>query len=219
MTIRLYDLCGAGDLRFSPYCGRAKMALAIKGLPYETVPVRFTEIGSVGDGSYKTLPVIEDDGTFVSDSFAIAEYLEERSPEHPLFSPGEAGRAAARFVEGTLNLTVHSRAMAVIVKDIHDAVDPMDKDYFRTSREGRLGKPLEAVDAGRAEALPLLRAALSPLRHVLRDRPFLGGDAPMFVDCLAYGSLAWIQAFGTVDLSDDEILSGWYGRCRAIVQG
>ena len=39
MTIRLYDLAGAeAERRFSPFCWRARMALAHKGLDVETVP-------------------------------------------------------------------------------------------------------------------------------------------------------------------------------------
>jgi glutathione S-transferase len=44
MAIKLYDLAGAeDDRRFSPYCWRVKMALKHKGLPFETIPWRFTE--------------------------------------------------------------------------------------------------------------------------------------------------------------------------------
>ena len=44
MAIKLYDLAGAEtDRRFSPYCWRARMALAHKGLEVETIPWRFTE--------------------------------------------------------------------------------------------------------------------------------------------------------------------------------
>jgi hypothetical protein len=38
MAIKLYDLAGAEtDRRFSPYCWRARMALAYKGLEVETI--------------------------------------------------------------------------------------------------------------------------------------------------------------------------------------
>src|SRR5437660_10442269 len=44
MPITLYDLAGIeAERRFSPFCWRAKMALAHKGLAVETVPWRFTE--------------------------------------------------------------------------------------------------------------------------------------------------------------------------------
>ena len=44
MTIQLYDLAGADEnLRFSPFCWRARMALAHKGLAYETIPWRYSD--------------------------------------------------------------------------------------------------------------------------------------------------------------------------------
>ena len=52
MTIVLYDLCGADkDFRFSPACWRTTMALAHKGLDFETVPTRFTDIPGIADGN------------------------------------------------------------------------------------------------------------------------------------------------------------------------
>ena len=43
-TMKLYELAALEDDRcFSPYCWRIKMALAHKGLSYETIPWRFTE--------------------------------------------------------------------------------------------------------------------------------------------------------------------------------
>ena len=44
MARLLYDLCGRDPvLRFSPYCWRTKLALAQKGLEFETIPWRFTD--------------------------------------------------------------------------------------------------------------------------------------------------------------------------------
>ena len=50
MSITLYDLCGQDDRRFSPFCWRTKYALAHKGLAFETVPVSFSAIKTIGDG-------------------------------------------------------------------------------------------------------------------------------------------------------------------------
>ena len=42
MTIEMYDLVGLEDRRFSPFCWRARMALAHKGLDHVATPVGFT---------------------------------------------------------------------------------------------------------------------------------------------------------------------------------
>ena len=43
MAITLYELLGADDRRFSPYCWRTPMALAHKGLRPEIIPCKFTD--------------------------------------------------------------------------------------------------------------------------------------------------------------------------------
>lgn len=219
MTARLYDLAGAGDLRFSPYCFRAKLALAVKGVAVETIPVPFTGIRSIGHGSFRTLPVLEDSGELVGDSFSIALHLERFYPDRPaLFAPGEAGQAAARLAEGFMNLVLHPKLLPAMVLDIHNSLQAVDQPYFRHSRESRLGRTLEEVQAGRAGKLEELRLLLWPLRHALTGRAFLGGEHPMFVDAAVFGSIAWSVAIGTVDLlGDDPVLVPWFWRCAAML--
>ena len=90
MAISMYDLCGAEvERRFSPFCWRAKMALAHKGLDVETVPWRFTEKDKLPQPNAGRVPVIVDAGRVVHDSTAIAEYLDETiaprlHPEDPV---------------------------------------------------------------------------------------------------------------------------------------
>ena len=85
MAITMYDLCGAeADRRFSPFCWRARMALAHKGLEVETVPWRFTEKDKLPQPNAGRVPVIVDGDRVVHDSTAIAEYLEERYRRPPV---------------------------------------------------------------------------------------------------------------------------------------
>ena len=121
MTIKLYDLCGRDDRRFSPYCWRARMALAHKGLAFETVPTRFTEIDGIAGGGHKRVPVIDHDGTIVADSWSIALYLEDAFADAPSLFKGEGGMAAAKFVEGWANGTLLPGIAPLVVKDIYDA--------------------------------------------------------------------------------------------------
>src|SRR3990172_8608603 len=78
MTIALYDLAAAeDDRRFSPYCWRVKMALAHKGLAFETLAWRFTEKEALAFSGSSTVPVIVDGSRHVADSWTIANYLDE----------------------------------------------------------------------------------------------------------------------------------------------
>lgn len=153
MSITLYDLCGAKNERFSPYCWRAKMALAHKGLAFETRPTPFTAIAQIAGNSQKTVPVMFDGGQVVVDSFAIASYLEQHHQDGPSLFGGQGGLAMARFIESWAFTTLHPIILTLVVKDIHDLLSNADQVYFRQSREARLGKTLEDVQAGREDRL------------------------------------------------------------------
>jgi Glutathione S-transferase, N-terminal domain len=61
MGLQLYDLAGAEpERRFSPYCWRIKMVLAHKGLPFDTIPWRFTDKDAIafsGQGRRSMCPI------------------------------------------------------------------------------------------------------------------------------------------------------------------
>ena len=136
----LYDLTASGDRRFSPYCWRTKLALAHKGLDCETVATRFTDIDALNDGPRLTLPVLEDNGARIVDSWAIAEHLEGRYPDTPFLFPG--GNAHARFMNNWTP-TIHAPLLRLIVLDVHNALDAADQAYFRPDREAKFGMTLE----------------------------------------------------------------------------
>ncbi len=147
----LFDLAAGDGRRFSPHCWRTRLALAHKNLPCEARATRFTEIATIADGNQKTLPVLDDEGKIVGDSWAIAEYLEETYPDAPSLFGGAAGRALTLFVQDWAIATLHVGLINLIVLDIWQSLGQEDKDYFRASREKRFGRSLEEVQAGREE--------------------------------------------------------------------
>lgn len=221
MTILLYELVGSDAGRpFSPHCWKVAFALAHKGLDFETMPTRFTEIPKVEEGVSRTVPVIRDGGKVVADSFAIAEYLEATYPDRPTLFGGDGGRAAARFVERWTQTQVHPFIVSAAVVDIHDMLDPDDCAYFRANREKRLGKTLEAVVAGRDDGLAAFRASLEPLRNMLKFQPFIGGERPLFADYIVAGAFQWARIVSPYQLlaSDDPVVE-WFGRCLDLHDG
>ncbi|MDI7861072.1 glutathione S-transferase family protein [Rhizobiaceae bacterium n13] len=217
----LYSLCGSNPARpFSPHCWKVVMALEHKGLAFEEMPRAFTAIPEIEGGATATVPLLNDNGRLVKDSFDIALYLDETYPDRPTLFGGEGGKAMARFVESYSLTVLHSAITRIAVKNIHDIIDHDDQVYFRKSREARLGMPLEEVAAARDEEISAFPAKLQPLRQMLKVQPFIGGDGPLFADYIVFGALQWLRiTSGSTHLEADDPVSLWFERCLDLHQG
>jgi glutathione S-transferase len=221
MTRSLYTLCGANPAqRFSPHSWKIVMALSHKGLDFAERPTPFTAIRSIEDGFSPTVPVLDDGGRLVRDSFDIALYLEDTYPDRPTLFGGEGGKALSRMVEGYVQTILQAALMKIIVKDIHDCLAPADQAYFRTTREQRLGRTLEDVEAHHASELAALQPRLEPVRHLLKFQPFLGGGGPLFADYILFGALQWARVVSPKRLlAADDPVHDWFERCLDLHQG
>ncbi|MCM5689642.1 glutathione S-transferase family protein [Sinorhizobium meliloti] len=221
MTRKLYALSGTDTSRpFSPHVWKTKLSLAHKGLAFDIAPVGFTEIPRLEQGATKIVPLLRDGEKLVSDSFDIALYLEEAYPDRPPLFSGEGGKAMARFVEGWSQTTLHPAIGRIAIMDIHDSLDPIDRAYFRASREERFGRPLEAVaEAGRGD-LETFSAKLEPIRHMLKFQPFLGGDRRLFADYIVFGALQWARIVSPHRLlAAGDVVTDWFERCLDLHDG
>jgi stringent starvation protein A len=83
-----------------PYCARVRIALAEKGIEYETVEIDLSDRPSwlYEKNSLGRVPVLEEDDFVLSESAVINEYLEERYPEPPLWPADARERALARLL-------------------------------------------------------------------------------------------------------------------------
>jgi glutathione S-transferase len=214
MAIKLYDLAGAElDRRFSPYCWRTKMALAHKGLDFETIPWHFTDKAAIAFSGSDRVPVIVDGDTTVADSWNIAIYLEDTYRERPSLFGGIHARAAARFINNWADSILHPALFRLLVLDILHHLHLDDRTYFRESREKRFGLTLEAVAADTAGNLATLRSALEPLRAMLAAQPFIGGDTPLYGDYIVFGSLQWARSVGRTRLLEtSDPVEVWRGK-------
>ena len=221
MSIKLYDLVGKDHSRpFSPHCWKVTMALAHKGLAFESVPTPFTQVSSLEGGAAKTVPAIRDGETLVSDSFAIALYLEHTYPDRPTLFGGHGGEAMARFIERWALAEIHPFVATSALMDVHDRLAPADQAHFRKTREARFNKPLEEVPVGRDDRLETFRASLAPLRTMLADQPFIGGSKPLFCDYIVFGALQWARVISPYEfLAKDDPVSAWFERCLQLHEG
>src|SRR3954467_2676900 len=73
---------------------RVTMALAHKGLPFDSVEISYEDRSPVVEVSGQSLvPVLVDDGEVVVDSMVIIAHLEQRHPATPLYPADPARRA------------------------------------------------------------------------------------------------------------------------------
>lgn len=218
--ITLHDLAGADpDLRFSPYCWRARFAMAHKGLPVEALPWRFTEKDALVFSEQDRVPVIRDGDRVVSDSWAIAEYLEDQYPTPSLFN-GPGGRAHARFINSWADSVLLPAIAPLIIRDLLDVVDASDRSYFRASREARFGRSLEDIQSDRDTRLPGFRDLLLPLRVTLRRQSWFGGSSPSQADFILAGTLMWPRCSSQFALlTDDDPVAAWFGRVLDLFGG
>jgi glutathione S-transferase len=211
MSLKLFELVGTDAARpFSPFCWRTRMALAHKGLSAQSIPWCFTEKDAIAPHRSEKVPVLLDGESSVADSWAIANYLEDRYPHRPSLFGGAGGRAMGRMINWWGDVTVVGGMFPLIAADIPAHLKPVDAAYFRTSRAARFGKSLEEVVAGSDRAIEGFRRALDPMRLTLKTQPYLGGDAPNYADYIVFGAFQWARVVSPFKLlAENDPLYAW----------
>lgn len=93
---------------------RVRIALKLKGLDYDYVPVHLTRGGGEQFAQdYKAVnpaalvPALDDEGTVLTQSLAIIEYLDEKYPQPALLPADAAGRARVRALALSIACEIH----------------------------------------------------------------------------------------------------------------
>ena len=139
-----------------------------------------------------TLPVLEmDDGSFITESLPIIEYLEERYPEPCMIGATPEERARRRAVERQAETLV----LNPLARYTHATNSPL----------GLTPNPEVArVEQGRFEGgLRLFDATLS-------EQPFCCGDSITVADCTLFAGLLFAEFFGFQLPGEHPALKAWY---------
>jgi glutathione S-transferase len=221
VTLQLYELVGTDATRsFSPYCWRTRMALAHKGLEASSIPWRFTEKSAIAPHGSEKVPVLLCGESPVVDSWVIANYLEDHHPDRPSLFGGEGGRAMLRMINSWGDIAIVGGIFPLIVADIPAHLGAVDADYFRASREARLGKPLEQVAAVRDKGVVNFRKSLDPLRLTLKTQAYLGGTAANYADYIVFGGFQWARVVSPFRLLEaDDPVYAWRERLFDVFDG
>ena len=183
---------------------RVRIALALKGLPYEYLSVHlakgeqfqtaFTELN--GDA---LVPVLEVDGLRLTQSMAIMEYLDENHPTPALLPADATGRARVRALSQSIACEIHPINNLRILKYLSGTLK-VDEDTKNTWYRHWVDLGLQAFEK---------QLALHPHHR------FCHGDTPTMADCVLVPQIFNAQRF-KVDLSGFPLTMAVFQACMAL---
>ena len=181
-----------------------------------------TELKSDGRPHY-TLPVIYDASTkkAISESAAIAKYLDETYPDTPQLFPDGTAALQAVFLDGVW-ATFGLPLFMIIISRVCKGLNPPSEEYFRRTREAKFGAKLEELNT--PDQWVALEAGLAKLDRWLsangpgKDELFLG-DRISFADVQVAGILVWGKiTFGEGSEEWQKIISWNGGRWKRLLE-
>jgi maleylpyruvate isomerase len=117
---------------------RVRIALHLKGLPFDYAPVHLRN-GEQHADAYRAVnrqelvPTLIDGDTVVTQSLAVIEYLDERHPEPPLLPSTPAGRARVRAIALAIVCDIHPlnnlRVLRYLVRTLNVGEEAKDAWY------------------------------------------------------------------------------------------
>lgn len=213
MTLVLYELGGKAGLRYSQFSWRSRMALAHKGLAFETRAVRVSDKAAIAFSGQDKVPILLDGETVVSDSWRIAEHLETAYADRRSLFGGEVGHALARFVNAWVDRQIIPRLAPLLMLDVTGCVDEADAAHLRQTMETAFKRSLEELARGRDAEIVAVRRLLDPARTTLRSQAFLSGAQPAYADYILFSVLQWARIVSTFDpLEPGDALVAWRER-------
>jgi maleylacetoacetate isomerase len=132
---------------------RVRIALNLKGLNYDYIPVHLTRGGGQQFApTFRALnadaliPVLDDGGRILTQSLAIIEYLDETHPQPPLLPQSAVDRAYVRAFALTIACEIHPlnnlRVLRYLVQQLGASEDSKNAWYRHWVEQG-----LAALDA------------------------------------------------------------------------
>ena len=186
---------------------RVRIALNLKQLDYEAIPVHLVrDGGEQRKADYLALnptglvPTLVDDGNVLQQSLAIIEYLDEVHPQPALLPGTAAERARIRAIAQAIACDIHPvnnlRVLKYLVRELGVSEEQKNAWYRHWIAVG-----LSAVE--------------SMLAADARTGLFCHGDTPTLADCCLVPQVFNAQRFDC-DLSTMPTIMGIVERCGAL---
>jgi glutathione S-transferase len=187
----------------SPQCRKVRVALLEKRLEFdlraENVWERRDEFLALNPAS--DIPVlVETNGTALSGSDAICEFLDEVHPEPPLIGHQPIARAEVRRLVHWFDEKFNAEVTENLVGE------KMTKRYL-----GKGGPSSKAVRAGHAN----IHSHLDYIGYLTERRTWLAGDDFSLADIAAAAHLSSIDYLGDVPWAEHEEAKDWYARIKS----
>ena len=123
-------------------------------------------------------------------------------------------KEACRFFNLYIDNTLHPALFPVVVGDIFEKIEPVDRAYFRENREARLGATLEDIAARRDDFRPRLKSVLADLEAVALGHEYLF-EVLTYADFSLFGTLTWVTRVSDEPLFDAApSLARWWERMQ-----
>ena len=172
--------------------------MGIEQIVVNTVKGRHKEPEHLARNPFGTVPALElDDGSYLVESLAIIEYLEDKFPENALLEGSPEQRGKARDVERIVDVRL---------------AGPMGT--YSHAVNSPLGYPKDEAKAAQMEAS--MRPPLDYLENLLSDgRPLLLGERVSIADCTLQASLQFMRYVEADVFGERPLLRAWDKRYRA----
>lgn len=208
--LKLFDLSGKNDLRFSPPCWNVKLCLILNNIEFVTIPVRFTDKDKISFSKQKLVPILDYKEGFVSDSWNIIIWLNENYPEKKIFI-NNSSKNFSYFLYLWTSRQLLPILFKIIAHDIPNVLEGDDVDYYIKTREERINGPIKKFVPIISSSIEEFRKLIDPIRKIIINNGYISGENPGIEDCIFFGNLKWVDVCSSCKLLDDEDpIYKWY---------
>ena len=201
--LKLFDLSGKNDLRFSPPCWNVKLCLIINNIEFLTIPVRFTDKDKIAFSKQKLVPILDYKEGFVSDSWNIINWLNENYPEKKIFI-NNSSKNFSYYLYLWTSRQLLPILFKIIAHEIPSVLEGDDIDYYIKTREQRISGPITKFFPHILSYIEDFRKSIDPIRKIIIKNGYISGNKPGIEDCIFFGNLKWVDVCSSCNLLDDE---------------